>query len=202
MVTDPIGTAKVLTATILKTYDDANASATLGYDIAFLRLDRPLGRERSVIRQCWSITTSQTFGWRDQLDARSIGRQAGWMGVTAACTPGATQQLTTAGYPLFIGEDSNVCATTQCSVTFDAAGAPTGRDANNTCSKRILSHECDAIQGQSGSPMYNDATLYISALLTGQLTWPPAVNIGTRITPEVLALVCSWMGQDARDPTP
>ncbi len=36
----------------------------------------------------------------------------------------------------------------------------------------------------------------MQAVLTGQLTWPPLVNIGTRLTPELLVLIKAWITEE------
>jgi len=165
-IVNPLGEARVTTATVLSAYAAANGSAQLNYDVAVLRLEHPLGQ------------------------------QAGWMGVNARCEPGRVVRYATAGYPYFLGEDSNVCAATTCDVRFEnlaPGGVAGGR--SNACSKRLLSHECDAVSGQSGSPMYEEGTLSVEAVLTGELSWPPLVNVATRVTPEMLSLFRRWMAQ-------
>eukprot|EP00955_Chlamydomonas_euryale_P013449 144903-Chlamydomonas_euryale.AAC.6 len=88
-IVNPLGEARVTTATVLSAYAAANGSAQLNYDVAVLRLEHPLGQ------------------------------QAGWMGVNARCEPGRVVRYATAGYPYFLGEDSNVCAATTCDVRFE-----------------------------------------------------------------------------------
>lgn len=187
--------------------------------------------------------------------ASPIGLEAGWLGASSDCTPGSSEHLITAGYPLFFEDDSNVCVETSCHVEYLSPASPPlpagEMAAANACWKRMLSNSCDAISGQSGSPMAvvvaaaaflpvvsnpsspppqqpevldSNQNLspvypptdtisppggqltqgggtgrrehYVKAVLTGQLSWPPLVNIGTRLTPELLAAIKLWMTEE------
>lgn len=219
VIVDPFGSPVPWTsATIFGPYPSSTTLGQLEYDLAIVRLASP------------------------------IGLQAGWLGASSDCTPGRSEELLTAGYPLFFNDETNVCVETTCQVEylspFSPPLPPSDMAAANACWKRMLSNSCDAIAGQSGSPMATaeeepsyqnspspsppsyggggsppsltspdgqlpeDKVLgdksgkdyYVKAVLTAQLSWPPLVNIGTRLTPELLAAIKLWMeGTDGDD---
>jgi hypothetical protein len=149
-------------------YVNATYDSQLSFDIAFLRLSRP------------------------------IGLLTGWLGASSDCRGNSSLELSTGGYPANFEEDSNVCVRTNCTVSFQpttntnatdittnattihsqitaakasspatspaatlaSATSPPAAQPTNNCLQRVLFNYCDAIEGQSGSPMF-DADLYI-----------------------------------------
>eukprot|EP00798_Chlamydomonas_sp_ICE-L_P026397 gene26397-17491_t len=120
--------------------------------------------------------------------ASSPGMFTGWMGVTSQCTPGQDYLLRSLGYPerWNNAEPSNACVDASCSVTF---GNLTRTGGGSSCGERTFSHECDAVGGQSGSPLFTDAN-FVMGVLSGQILRSPQRNVATRIPPDVLHMCC------------
>lgn len=132
-----------MTACATGAYRNTTQETQLDWDIALIRLDR------------------------------SFETTAGWLGVSAACTPGAMLEFEMVGYPApqYFNDGSGTCVTTTCSVMFSEAAAANGsvpqqmRPVFNACGARGLAQECDASVGQSGSPLFEvpTANMYAGA---------------------------------------
>ena len=167
LIDDPEGTWQFKHVTILKSYISSSSESQFDHDLALVRLVRKMKRPK-------------------------LGLKTGWLGLSSLCSEGGNESLTSYGYPLEWSNESSMCVTSNCSVSYSSL---------NSCDQRRLFNRCSATEGESGSPVIDLDSYRIKALMSGQAyisvngSTPDVFNIGTRILPDVLTVFKSLLLQ-------